>query len=162
MGVALPRGMRSIRLSALILSSILAFAPGVHAAKPSAPAVVVAASQLELEISELTRDGTRRTMTLTLLLADNTGRVGAPQSELKTRAQHSEREASYYWARVQPESTPSGMRYAIDVRRASDGQYNNTDMRIEVTRVLPVGVATLLGKVARPDGSSLVVTATLR
>lgn len=155
--------MQSTRVPALLLVSLLSLAPNVHAARPAVTkSVPAAAGELSIEIAEVTRDGGHKAMTLTLLLPDHHGQRGFPMAELKTRVEHSERLTNFYWARVQPEATPMGIRYAIDVRRASDGQYEHTDMRVEVTRLLPTGVTTQLGKVTRPDGSSLVVTATLR
>ena len=155
--------MQTTRVPALLLVSLLSLAPSVHAARPVAAKVVpAAASELSIEITEVARDGGRKVMTLMLLLPDSRGQMGFPMAELKTRVEHNERQTNFYWARVQPEATPMGTRYAIDVRRASDGHYDHTDMRVEVTRLLPTGVATQLGKVTRPDGSSLVVMATLR
>lgn len=155
--------MRTSRAPALLLLTLLSLSPSVRAAKPeTAKIVIAAASELSIEIAELSKDGGRRSTTLTLLLPDNLGQRGFPTAELKTRVEHSERLTNYYWARVQPETTATGTRYQIDVRRASDGKYEHTDMRMEVTRVLPGGVPTQLGRVTRPDGSSLIVTATLR
>lgn len=155
--------MRSPRVPALLLLSLLSLSPSVHAAKPDVAKIAnMAASELSIEIVEVTKDGARRPMTLTLLLPDNLGQMGLPNSELKSRVEHGERLTNYYWARVKPESTPAGVRYEIDVRRSSDGSFQHTDMHVEVTRILPIGVATPIGRVMRPDGSSLVVTATLR
>jgi hypothetical protein len=161
-GLLCGAAMRTLRVPALLLLSVLSLSPSVHAAKPETSTTITAAAELAIEIAEVTKDGARKTMTLTLLLPDVRGNDRPKQSELKTRVDHNERQTSFYWARVQPESTSAGVRYEIDVRRASDSQYNNTDLRMEVTRVLAVGVATQIGRVARPDGSTLIVTATLR
>lgn len=155
--------MRTLRVPALLLLSLLSLSPSVHAAKPDASKIVItSASELSIEIVEVSKDGARKPITLTLLLPDNLGQAGYPTSELKTRVDHSERLTHYYWARVKPEAMPRGVRYEIDVRRAQDGKFEHTDMRVEVTRILPSGVATQIGRVVRPDGSSMVVTATLR
>lgn len=161
-GLLCGAAMRTLRIPALLLLSVLSLSPSVHAARPAASVTVAAANELSLEIAEVAKDGARKTMTMTLLLPDVRGNERPRSSELKTRIDHNERLTSFYWARVQPESTSAGVRYEIDLRRASDSQYNNTDLRMEVTRVLGVGVATQIGRVTRADGSTLIVTATLR
>lgn len=162
-GLLCGAAMRTLRVPALLLLSVLSLTPSVHAARPNpTTTTIAAATELSLEIAEVAKDGARKTMTMTLLLPDVRGNERPRQSELKTRIDHSERQTSFYWARVQPEATPAGVRYEIDLRRASDSQYNNTDLRMEVTRVLGLGVATQIGRVTRADGSTLIVTATLR
>ncbi len=156
--------MRRISLPALSLLSLLIATPTVHAARPAAPIVTsVAATHLEIEIAELARDGTRRATTLTLTLPDRRERGGHSSAELKTRVQSGERgEVSYYQAKLELEDTPVGTRYDLKLWRSGTGELNNADLRLEVGRLLKPAAPQQIGRVARPDGSTLVVTATLR
>ena len=156
--------MRRISLPALSLLSLLIATPTVHAARPATPIVTsVAATHLEIEIAELARDGTRRATTLTLTLPDRRERGGHSSAELKTRVQSGERgEVSYYQAKLELEDTPVGTRYDLKLWRSGTGELNNADLRLEVGRLLKPAAPQQIGRVARPDGSTLVVTATLR
>lgn len=156
--------MRRISLPALSLLSLLIATPTVHAARPATPIVTsVAATHLEIEIAELARDGTRRATTLTLTLPDRRERGEHSSAELKTRVQSGERgEVSYYQAKLELEDTPVGTRYDLKLWRSGTGELNNADLRIEVGRLLKPAAPQQIGRVARPDGSTLVVTATLR
>jgi hypothetical protein len=142
---------------ALLLLTLLTTTPVAHAAKGPAPiAASAAASHIEFEIAELGKDGARRSTTLTLALNDRGG--GSPSSELRTHVRVSERENSYYWARVAPESTAAGTRYSIDLQRSEDSSLRHPDIQLGVHRVLPTGTPTQLSRVLRPDGSALIVT----
>jgi hypothetical protein len=149
---------------ALLLSSLLCFTPAaVTAADAPARAGEPTPLQVDFEIAEVAKDGTRRAVTLSLSLPDRGGRGGPTDAELLTRLALGERgEAYYYKAEVQPEATPAGTRYFIDLRRASHPDLQHPDLRIEVARVLRPGAAVQLGRVLRPDGTALVVTATAR
>jgi hypothetical protein len=150
-------------IPALLLSLMIA-SPTVHAAKPAAPIVATQATLLELEIAEIGKDGARRATTLTLTLPDRHDRGGHASAELKTRVQQpGERgEVSYYKAKIHLEDTPAGTRYDIELLRAGDAQFSHADLRLEVGRVLKPGTPVQIGRVARPDGTAMVVSATLR
>ncbi len=60
------------------------------------------------------------------------------------------------------EDTPAGTRYDLKLWRSGSGELNNADLRLEVGRLLKPATPQQVGRVARPDGSTLVVTATLR
>jgi len=151
----------TLLLPALLLS--LSPLPVTAARPPSGPPQVTAqvATQLDLEIAEIGKDGARSAITLSLLLPDRgeDGRL----VELRTRLLQGERDdRHYYRARVRPESTPSGTRYAVELRRAVDAELKHADLEVEVTRILTPGVPAQLGRIARPDGTALIITATTR
>lgn len=152
--------IRSLRVSALSLALML-LAPGVPAAKPVTP-VVVAATQIDLEVAELGKDGARRATTLTLSLPDRSGRGGPSAAELKTRVTGERGEFAEYTAKVMPEDTAAGVRYFIELRRGGNDANKGLDMQVEVARVLTIGAPVQIGRVARPDGSGMIVTATVR
>lgn len=150
-------------ISALLLSLTIA-APTVHAAKPVTPIAATQATLLELEIAEVGKNDARRATTLTLTVPDRRERGGHASTELRTRVQQpGERgEISFYKAKVDLEDTSAGTRYEIELLRAGDAQFQFTDMRLEVGRVLATGKPVQIGRVVRPDGTAMVVTATLR
>jgi hypothetical protein len=156
-------GVRTKTLSILSLLSVLCLAPDASASKPdrptAAPSTAIAASSIDLEIVEVEKDGTRRTVVLSLALPDQADRPG---SELTTRVQQGERgEPTYYWAKVDPMASPEGTRYAVSVKRGDNREFNGPSMRVEVARTLKTGVVTQLSRVVRPDGSASIVTATV-
>ena len=154
--------MRPTILSTLSLLSVLCLAPDVSAkpAAVTAPSTAIAATSIDLEIVEVEKDGTRRSVALSLALPDQADRKG---SELTTRMQQGERsEPMYYWAKVDPMASPEGTRYYVSLKRGENREFNGPSLRVEVARVLKQGVATQLSRVARPDGSATIVTATVR
>lgn len=153
--------MRHKTLSTLSLFTVLCLAPEVSASKPAAaPSVALAATTIDLEIVEVEKDGTRRTVALSLALPDQADRSA---SELTTRLQQGERgEPLYYWAKVDPTASPEGTRYQVSIKRGENREFNAPSLRVEVARVLRPGVATQLSRVVRPDGSASIVTATVR
>ena len=153
--------IRSLRVSALSLSLLL-LAPGVHAAKPATPIIVAAATQIDLEVVELGKDGVRRATTLTLSLPDRSGRGGPPAAELKTRVTGERGEFADYDAKVMLEDTAAGTRYLIELRRSGNDASRGFDMKVEVARVLKPGAPVQISRVTRPDGSGMIVTATVR
>lgn len=153
--------MRPRTLSILALFTVLCLAPGVSASKPAAaPTTAIAATTIDLEIVEVEKDGTRRTVALSLALPDQADRRGA---ELTTRMPQGERgEPLYYWAKVEPMTSPEGTRYNVSIKRGENREFNGPSLRVEVARVLRPGVAMQLSRVVRPDGSASIVTATVR
>lgn len=153
--------MRHKTLSTLSLFTVLCLAPEVSASKPaSAPSAALAAATIELEIVEVEKDGTRRTVALSLALPDQVDRSA---SELTARMQQGERgEPLYYWAKVDPMASPEGTRYHVSIKRGENREFNAPSLRVEVARVLRPGVATQLSRVLRPDGTASIVTATVR
>lgn len=152
-------------LSLLSLLSMLLLAPAVHAkaTKPVTPVTArVAATQIDLEVAEVGKDGTRRATTLTLVLPDRSGRGGPQATELKTRVAGDRGETAEYDVKVQPEETPAGTLYYIELRRSGGDPTKSFDMRVEVARVLKLATPVQIGRVARPDGSGMTVTATVR
>jgi hypothetical protein len=135
-------------------------APVVHA-KPVTPVVAVAATQIELEVAEIGKDGVRRATTLTLSLPDHSGRLVLP-AELKTPPSGERGESAGYDVEVMPENTAAGMCYRIRLQRAGNDPSKGVDLRIEVVRVLKIGVPVQIGRVTRADGSGTIVTATVR
>ncbi|HEY0138531.1 MAG TPA: hypothetical protein VGB85_30820 [Nannocystis sp.] len=136
-------------------------APGVQAAKPVTP-VVVAATMIDLEVAELGKDGARRATMLTLSLPDRNGRGGPSAAELKTRVTGERGEFAEYDAKVMPEDTTAGTRYVIELRRSGNDANKGFDMKVEVARVLKAGAPVQISRVTRPDGSGMIVTATVR
>lgn len=153
--------MRRTLIPALSLLSLLVAAPTLHAAKPTVPAVEAAtATHLEIEVAELGKDGARRATTLTLTLPDRRDR-GGDSAELKTRVQGPD-EVHYYRATLELEDTPAGTRYNMELWRAGNSEFNHSDLRLKVGRVLKRGAPQQIARVTRPDESTLLVTATLR
>lgn len=153
-------------LSLLSVLSMLLLAPAVSeakAVKPATPVVAsVAATQIDLEVAEVGKDGARRATTLTLVLPDRSGRGGPAAAELKTRATGDRGEMAEYDVKVQPEETPAGTLYSIELRRTGSDPAKSFDVRVEVARVLKLATPVQIGRVARPDGSGMTVTATVR
>ncbi len=153
--------MRSRSLPLLSLLSMLLLTPTVHA-KPATPIVAaVTATQIDLEVAELGKDGARRATTLTLLLPDRNAHGGQSETELKTHVQE-ERGVAEYNAKVLLEYTAASTRYAIELRRSGGDPARTADLRLEVVRTLAVATPVQISRVVRPDGSSTVVTATVR
>jgi hypothetical protein len=162
-GTAIARacGVRLKTLSILPLLSVLCLAPDASASKPvTTPSTAIAASSIDLEIVEVEKDGTRRTVTLSLALPDQVDRNA---SELTTRMQQGERgDPLYYWAKVHPTASTEGTRYDVSIKRGENRELNSPSLRVDVERVLKAGVATQLSRIVRPDGSATIVTATVR
>lgn len=163
MAAAVARGllrdatMRSKRLPTLLLLSVLFVAPSVHAAGAVAPMVVApSATRIDLVVTEMGKDGKSRATTLSLSLPDRSS-GGPATAELQTQVSGERGEAVGYTAKVRPEDTTAGTRYAITLRRTG-----GVELWVESARVLKVGAAVEIGKVMRPDGSGMTVTATLR
>lgn len=156
--------MQIHRLSVASLLSVLLLALPVHAkaVKVAMPEVVAAATHIDLEVAELAKDGTRRAMVLTLSLPDRIGHGGAPSAELRTRVAGERGEVTEYTAKVMPEPTAAGTRYSIELRRAGGEPTRSFDMRVEVARVLRIATPAQIARVVRGDGSSMIVTATVR
>ena len=149
--------MRSKRLPTLLLLSVLFVAPSVHAAGAAAPMVVAsAATQIDLTVTELGKDGASRATTLTLSLPDRSS-GGSATAELRTQVPGERGESVGYTARVRPEDTKAGTRYVISLQRTG-----MAELWVEAARVLKLGTAVEIGKVRRADGSAMTVTATLR
>jgi len=149
-------------LSLLSVLSMLLLTPTVHAKPATGIVATVPATQIDLEVAEVGKDGARRATTLTLLLPDRRDRGGPGAVELKTRVSDARGEVAEYELKVQPEETAAGTRYAIEVRRAGGDPAKGFDMRLEVARVLKIAAPVQVGKVVRTDGSSTTVTATVR
>lgn len=159
--------MRTRRLSVVSLLSVLLLAMPAHAKavkgiEVAAPRVVAEATHIDLEVAELAKDGTRRATVLTLSLPDRSAHGGAPAAELRTQVAGERGEVAEYTAKVMREPTPAGTRYSIELRRAGGEPSKSFDMRVEVARVLRPATPAQIARVARVDGSSMLVTATVR